>query len=132
MTPMIDIVFLLIIFFLVSSHLSRQENRHPVRLSEASGGGMSDPQATPLTLTIDESSQLYWAATVISVTEIRPRMTAWLDARDRSSAAESPAVRLRIDRTVPYRDVEAVLQELAAVSVNNVAIVVNPESGGSP
>ncbi|MCA9180756.1 MAG: biopolymer transporter ExbD, partial [Planctomycetales bacterium] len=27
MTPMIDVVFLLIIFFLVSSHLAKQENQ---------------------------------------------------------------------------------------------------------
>ena len=35
MTPMIDVVFLLIIFFLVSSHLARQESRVPLELPDA-------------------------------------------------------------------------------------------------
>ncbi len=39
MTPMIDVVFLLIIFFLVSSHLARQENRLPLDLPVASTYG---------------------------------------------------------------------------------------------
>ncbi|MBT6848587.1 MAG: biopolymer transporter ExbD, partial [Planctomycetaceae bacterium] len=38
MTPMIDVVFLLIIFFLVSSHLARQETQLELDLPEASSG----------------------------------------------------------------------------------------------
>ena len=33
MTPMIDVVFLLIIFFLVSSHLAKQEVQMPLPLA---------------------------------------------------------------------------------------------------
>ena len=36
MTPMIDVVFLLIIFFLVSSHLAQQETQVTVDLPDAS------------------------------------------------------------------------------------------------
>ena len=38
MTPMIDIVFLLIIFFLVSSHLARQETQLELDLPAAASG----------------------------------------------------------------------------------------------
>jgi len=38
MTPMIDVVFLLIIFFLVSSHLARQETQLELDLPEAASG----------------------------------------------------------------------------------------------
>jgi len=45
MTPMIDIVFLLIIFFLVSSHMASRETAQPIDLPSAStappsSGGM--------------------------------------------------------------------------------------------
>ena len=38
MTPLIDVVFLLIIFFLVSSHLARQETQVELDLPTASSG----------------------------------------------------------------------------------------------
>jgi len=38
MTPMIDVVFLLIIFFLVSSHLAQQETQLELDLPEATSG----------------------------------------------------------------------------------------------
>ena len=41
MTPMIDVVFLLIIFFLVSSHLASQEVHMPLDLPAA--GNSQDP-----------------------------------------------------------------------------------------
>ena len=37
-TPLIDVVFLLIIFFLVASHFIRSETREPVNLPEATQG----------------------------------------------------------------------------------------------
>ena len=38
MTPMIDVVFQLIIFFLLSSHLAKQETQLPLPLPEAISG----------------------------------------------------------------------------------------------
>ncbi|NLE37816.1 MAG: biopolymer transporter ExbD, partial [Pirellulaceae bacterium] len=42
MTPMIDVVFLLIIFFLVSSHLARQEVQLELDLPAAVSGRQAD------------------------------------------------------------------------------------------
>ena len=38
MTPMIDVVFLLIIFFLVSSHLAKQESQMEIDLPNTESG----------------------------------------------------------------------------------------------
>ena len=52
LTPMIDVTFLLIIFFLVSSHLAKQENFLPLELPVA-GSGISDfSDRTTLTIQI--------------------------------------------------------------------------------
>ncbi len=40
MTPMIDVTFLLIIFFLVSSHLAKQENFLKLDLPTAAAGAV--------------------------------------------------------------------------------------------
>ncbi|NIL99222.1 MAG: hypothetical protein GTO62_19500, partial [Planctomycetales bacterium] len=47
MTPMIDVVFLLIIFFLVSSHLARQEVQAQLDLPPARTGVDLPPAADP-------------------------------------------------------------------------------------
>ena len=125
MTPMIDIVFLLIIFFLVSSHLSRQETRRPVTLSLATAGVLPASDAAPLTLTIEKSGEVFFAGENITTPDFRERLTRHLQTRERSSAPELK-VRLRIDRSVPYGDVELILKELARQGIADVAIVVNP------
>jgi len=47
MTPMIDVVFLLIIFFLVSSHLQRQETQQELDLPVAQASIEDEAKPTP-------------------------------------------------------------------------------------
>lgn len=130
MTPMIDIVFLLIIFFLVSSHLSRQETRHPVTLAEASSGELPEADASPITLTLDADSQLFFGGEPITLDQASSRIRPRITGRQADAASKSNKVRIRIDRVVPYADVEAVLRQLADLGIRDVAIVVNPN--GTP
>ncbi len=125
MTPMIDIVFLLIIFFLVSSHLSRQETRRPVTLSLAAGGELPANDAATLTLTVDKSGEFFFIGESIRMADLPERLTLYLQTREQSLAREIKA-RLRIDRRVPYGDVEPILKELASHGIADVSIVVNP------
>lgn len=128
---MIDIVFLLIIFFLVSSHLSRQESRHPVTLAQAVGGQPDELETTPLTLTLDAAGKLFFGGESIPPATLRDRLTAYRQTRTRGSGVTNVRVRLRIDRTVPYRDVEPILRELAEQGVADVSIVVRPRDVAS-
>ena len=48
MTPMIDVVFLLIIFFLVSSHLQKQEAHAELDLPTAETGDENTPTFHPV------------------------------------------------------------------------------------
>src|SRR5256885_10273619 len=47
MTPMIDVVFQLIIFFLLSSHLAKQEKQLPLALPTAKSGTVEAADARP-------------------------------------------------------------------------------------
>ncbi len=123
---MIDIVFLLIIFFLVSSHLSRQENRHPVTLAMATSGALEDIRSAPLTLSLDRAGRFYFGGETIPVANIHDYLVAYQQERAKSSASPRLTVRLRIDRAVPYGDVEPILRVLAEQGVADVAIVVSP------
>ena len=58
MTPMIDVVFLLIIFFLVSSHLAKQETQIELALPTAVSASDDDFEDKPR-LTINIGCLLY-------------------------------------------------------------------------
>ena len=58
-TPMIDVVFLLIIFFLVASYFLRSEQSRAVQLPSAVGG-QDDPGGVPTHLTITVEADGSW------------------------------------------------------------------------
>ena len=78
MTPMIDIVFLLIIFFLVSSHLARQENRLPLNLPVASTHDPLDPERAPLTISVNEEAKWLVGGDVVNVDQLRSDAVKYL------------------------------------------------------
>jgi biopolymer transport protein ExbD len=124
MTPMIDVVFLLIIFFLVSSHLARQENRLPLELPLAAEFDSLDPEKAPLTISVDEQARLRVGGNVIDVPTLRQILADWSD-RFGSDAA----IRIRTDGSVQYQYVEPVLREAALAGVTDAAIAVREDIG---
>lgn len=123
MTPMIDVVFLLIIFFLVSSHLARQENRLPLDLPLASTHAPTDPEAAPLTISIDRDANWLVAGSVVDAASLRVILSEL-----RSKMGRDAAIRIRTDGAVQYRYVEPVLREAALAGVTDAAIAVREES----
>lgn len=125
MTPMIDVVFLLIIFFLVSSHLSRRETRMPVSLA-GSTTGTADTTAgdAPLTLTLDAELRLFVGGNQLTEKDLVDRLPELI--------LPNQPVRLRVDQAIAYEHLQKVLAVLVKAGVSDVAIVTNPISGGLP
>lgn len=126
LTPMIDIVFLLIIFFLVASYLSSSENDEVVQLSSAVGGrfdGPDSPRRIIVTVTADGLYLINGKGTTIAdfATQIRPAG----DAPDRDLE-----VRLRADKRVAYELVEPLLVECAKAGISRIKFNVIPAAGG--
>jgi biopolymer transport protein ExbD len=124
MTPMIDVVFLLIIFFLVSSHLARQENRLPLELPLAAEFDSVDPEKAPLTISVDEQARLRVGGNVIDVPTLRQILADWSDR-----LGSDAAIRIRTDGSVQYQYVEPVLREAALAGVTDAAIAVREDIG---
>lgn len=122
MTPMIDVVFLLIIFFLVSSHLARQENRLPLDLPVASTFGPLDPLKAPLTISVDDQARWLVGGDVVDLADLRSILA---DLRDQMGT--DAAIRIRTDAAVQYQYVEPVLREAALAGVTDAAIAVREE-----
>lgn len=121
MTPMIDVVFLLIIFFLVSSHLAKQETRLPVDLPVASSAVGNDMEIAPLTIHVDANSQWHIASREIDLLALRTAIGEYKNSSSR------PSIRIRTDRNAPYDSIEPLLRESAQAGVTDVRIAVLTE-----
>ncbi len=119
MTPMIDVVFLLIIFFLVSSHLARQEHHLPLELPVASTFGPVDPDRAALTISVNEEAKWMVAGNVVDLESLR---SVLVDLRQRMGSGA--AIRIRTDGQVQYRYVEPILREAALAGVTDATIAV--------
>jgi biopolymer transport protein ExbD len=120
MTPMIDIVFLLIIFFIVSSHLARQEIQLELALPLATSGQSPEDDSTRrLVVNVMPDGQIQLAGTPLSSEEL-PRKIAFESERSGGQIE----VRIRSDRNVPYHFVEPIMVACARAGVWKVSFVV--------
>ncbi len=126
MTPMIDVVFLLIIFFLVSSHLAKQETQVKLELPRAASGEETVPEPPHVTLNIKSDGQWMWGNRPVS----KSRLVELLKQR-RAAVGGPLIVRIRGDVQVPYRRVEPVLRACARSGVREVRFAVLPATEAS-
>ena len=116
---MIDVVFLLIIFFLVSSHLARQENHLPLDLPSASTFQENDPDKAALTISLDDAANLRIRGDIVNLPTLRKVL-----ADLRQTDGDDAAIRIRVDGQVQYVHVEPVLREAALAGVTDASIAV--------
>ncbi len=125
MTPMIDVVFLLIIFFLVSSHLAKQENQVELDLPIAASGLDDMDSREKVTVNILANGQWQMAGAVIDEQSARTLF------RQRIMQTSQPVqLKIRTDREVPYERIEPLLQAAAAVGIGDIAFSVYEPSVG--
>ena len=123
MTPMIDVVFLLIIFFLVSSHLARQESRLPVELPVADSHDPLSVAPVTVTVTVDRDHRTLFKGRSVSIAELG---SIFADAVSKEGAMAS--LRIRTDGSVPYRIVEPILKAAATTSLLDIKLAVKESS----
>lgn len=116
MTPMIDVVFLLIIFFLVSSHLAKQESQLELPLPVADSGEASRETAVRrVTLNVRDDGRVTLAGRSIGTGALPTRLR-----QVRAEESGDMEIRIRSDRRVAYREIEPVLLACARAGIWNV------------
>ncbi len=116
MTPMIDVVFLLVIFFLVSSHLVRQENQIELALPVAASGEDDMDMETPrVTISVQDDGSLWLAGRKVTAGELPGRL-----ARLRQDQGDAMEVRVRAGRGLAYSAVEPVMLACTRAGVWNL------------
>jgi len=122
MTPMIDVVFQLIIFFLLSSHLAKQETQLALPLPAAESGRETVADDRPrLTINVLADGTLLIANRPIAADDLLGVL-----AERRAAHGDEFEVRIRGDRSVPYSRVEPVMLACTQAGIWNVAYAVRP------
>ena len=120
MTPMIDVVFLLIIFFLVSSHLAKREAQMDLPLPDAASGQERTEDGGPrLTVNVMQDGQLMLAGRVVGQMDLKRRFEEKLQ-----EAGRDLEVVIRGHRDVPYRYVEPIMLSCVRAGIWNVTFAV--------
>ncbi len=129
MTPMIDIVFQLIVFFLVASHLAQQETQLELALPDAATGRPAiDAPTRRVVVNVQPSGELSLSGQPVSAADLQQRIG--VEARQHGDDIE---VRIRADRRVPYRVIEPILTACTQAGIWKVTFaVIREEPGGRP
>ena len=120
MTPMIDVVFLLIIFFLVSSHLAKQEAQMQLPLPVADSGQEAAEDTLPrVTVNVMSDGGLMVSGRRVEANELLARLQQRL-----AEVGQDLEVRIRGDRQVDYQHVEPIMLACARSGIWNVTFAV--------
>mgnify|MGYP000362644505 CR=1 FL=1 len=122
MAPLIDCVFLLLIFFLVSSMSKIKDKDIPIDLPESEAAIKLRPDKKQVVVGIDSDSQLHW--------EGDPCSTNFLLEELRDLAISDPGRRIRIDmdKDVPFGRFVQVMDACQFYDLRNVGIRTYDES----
>jgi biopolymer transport protein ExbD len=112
-TPMIDVVFNLIIFFLVTSHFVRSEQVESVDLATATQKEQKNPVALPLVITIQKDQSLSIRGESVDLGQIDQLILA-----GKLEQGERFEVHVRADKTVPFQVIEPIMISCARAGVN--------------
>jgi len=125
MTPMIDVVFLLIIFFLVASHLAKQDVKLALDLPVASTSepDKEEEKSNRLIVNVLASKSAGTAVQVGGVTK-NPTQLQKLITQKRSEMGDMLEVRIRCDQNTTYENVKPVMIAAVKAGVWNVTFAV--------
>ena len=127
MTPMIDIVFLLIVYFVATSHLARLEQAHAIELPKAT---KAQPEAetrrSRLRVNVLKDGTVFVGSRRVEAQAVAEVLKAELEGRPQSEME----IRIRADRAVPYRFVEPILLSCARAGIWQIGFAVLPETEG--
>ncbi len=126
LTPMIDIVFLLIIFFMVGTRFSEIEQQFEIELPTASPLPAMTREPDPLVITVSRTGELALAGQRLSVSELRARL---IEAKQ---VWEDQSVLIRGDGEGQYQAVIDVMNLCHEVRMHRFSLAFQPVGGSSP
>ena len=121
-TPMVDVMLVLLIIFMVSAPLLTVGV--PIDLPQTQAKSL-DQDKEPLTVSVNTKGEVYLQNSEIKIDELVPKLQAITQAR----GGNDERIYVRGDRKVDYGTVMRVMGRLSAAGYRRVALVTEVEQG---
>src|SRR5579862_9557032 len=122
--PMIDTMFFLLVFFMLSSLALTRMNGLPVNLPQASSAPKQPP--VDLTITIDKLQQVFVNKQMVAPDQVGQELLKQAGDADLSQTS----VVINADKTVPHGLVVQCIDEARNAGISKFAIATEPEGAG--
>ena len=122
-TPMVDVMLVLLIIFMVSAPLLTVGV--PIDLPQTQASGLDQTDKEPLAVSVNTEGKVFLQNTEIPLEELVPKLKAIAAARGGSDER----IYVRGDKTVDYGTVMKVMGRLSAAGFRRVALVTEVEQG---
>lgn len=120
MTSMIDVIFLLIVFFVMSSRMIQDEVAMEMDLPRETSGEMIEEDDTEkIVINVESENAIYIGAKQVSYDDIKERLR-----REKTRSARPKSVRIRANRDAPYSAIEPLLVICAQTGFGDVSFAV--------
>jgi biopolymer transport protein ExbD len=117
MTPLIDVVFLLLIFFMVSTQFIDFSRRMDIQLPDSKAGAV-DEKILVLTVEMTKEGRMFLNGEETSLDRLESQIRA-----DQTRHAKKSAV-IRADKSLPYGEVVEVMGIFQHQGIKDIGIVV--------
>ena len=122
LTSMMDCIFLMLIFFLVSSQLKKKEKEVALELPESDAAVIVSTPAELTTISVDEKGELYVNSKPVGAAGLRAALAETARAAAEKGGRMDRRVRIDGDVNAPFRSVVQVLDTCKAEGLNVVGI----------
>lgn len=120
LAPMIDIVFLLLIFFLVSSTLQGEESLYNITVPDSNLSSSNDTEIVELF--VDQDNQYFYNETQYSEAELNAFLSANIEIK------ENKSVKIYADKKSDFEAVISLIQLLKDNNFDKISFVVRKEN----
>ena len=123
-TPMVDVMLVLLIIFMVSAPLLTVGV--PIDLPQTKAASLDQADKEPLAVSVNTKGQVFLQNTEIQIDELVPKLKAIIDAR---GGGNDERIYVRGDKSVDYGTVMRVMGRLSAAGYRRIALVTEVEQG---
>jgi biopolymer transport protein TolR len=124
-TPMVDVMLVLLIIFMVSAPLLTVGV--PIDLPQTQAKSL-DQDKEPLTVSVDDKGAVFLQNSAVALDDLLPKLQAIAEARGGSEAR----IYVRGDKSVNYGSMMKIMGRLSAAGFHKVALVTEFEQGSKP
>jgi biopolymer transport protein ExbD len=117
MTPLIDVMLVLLVIFIITAPLFT----HAIRLDlpkVAAAPARQTPQT--ISLSIDDTGKIYWNGTVLTLDQMRARFV------EAGKLQEQPEIQLRAARSTRYEVIAQVMGAAQQAGLERIGFVTDP------